>query len=100
MHRHNASQIACTSLVAIQYNLLSVIKRFNAYETIGSLFREACSGAVELTIIERIWGAVLEMVIAMATVFNLADEDIYDAIINQSEELAHICDIYRLKLAA
>ena len=98
--RDFASQIACTSLVAIQYNLLSVIKRFNAYETIGSLFREACSGAVELTIIERIWGAVLEMVIAMATVFNLADEDIYDAIINQSEELAHICDIYRLKLAA
>jgi hypothetical protein len=97
--RDFASQIACTSLVAIQYNLLSVVKRFNAYETIGALFRETCSGAMELTIVERIWGAVLEMVIAMANVFNLEEEDVYDAIINQSDELAHIYDIYRLKLA-
>ncbi|MBP6971345.1 MAG: IS4 family transposase, partial [Bacteroidaceae bacterium] len=66
---------------------------------IGALFRETCSGAMELTIVERIWGAVLEMVIAMANVFNLEEEDIYDAIINQSDELAHIYDIYRLKLA-
>jgi len=97
--RDFASQIACTSLAAIQYNLLSVVKRFNAYETIGALFRETCSGAMELTVAERIWGAVLEMVIALTSVFNLTDEDIYDAIINQSEELAHICEIYRLKMA-
>jgi hypothetical protein len=39
------------------------------------------------------------MVIAMANVLNLEGEDIYDAIVNHSDELAHICDIYRLKLA-
>ena len=81
-------------------NLLSVVKRFNAYETIGTLFRETCSGAMELTIVERIWGAVLEMIVALTSVFNITDEEIYDAVINQSDELAHICDIYRLKLAA
>ena len=95
--RDFASQIACASLAAIQYNLLSVVKRFNAYETIGTLFRETCSGAMELTIVERIWGAVLEMIIALTNVFNITDEEIYDAVINQSDELAHICDIYRLK---
>lgn len=95
--RDFASQIACVSLAAIQYNLLSVVKRFNAYETIGALFRETCSGAMELTIVERIWGAVMEMVIAVTSVFNITDEEIYDAVINKSEELAHICEIYRLK---
>ena len=97
--RDFASQIACASLAAIQYNLLSVVKRFNAYETIGALFRETCSGAMELTIVERIWGAVMEMVIAVTSVFNITDEEIYDAVINKSEELAHICEIYRLKMA-
>lgn len=33
-----ASQIAATSLNALQYNILSVVKRFAAYETIGKLF--------------------------------------------------------------
>ena len=98
--RDFASQIASTSLAAIQYNLLSIVKRFYAYETIGALFRETCSGAMELTIAERIWGAVLEMVIALTNIFDLTDEEIYDAVINQSEELAHICDIYRLKMIA
>lgn len=55
---------------------------------------------MELTIAERIWGAVLEMVIALTNIFDLTDEEIYDAVINQSEELAHICDIYRLKMIA
>lgn len=46
-----------------------------------------------------IWGAVMEMVIAVTSVFNITDEEIYDAVINKSEELAHICEIYRLKMA-
>ena len=53
-----------------------------------------------MRIVERIWGAVLEMIIAMTSVFNITDEEVYDAVINQSDEFAHICDIYRLKLAA
>ena len=52
---------------------------------------------MELTIVERIWGAVMEMVFAVTSVFNITDEEIYDAVINKSEELAHICEIYRLK---
>jgi hypothetical protein len=34
-----AAQIASTTLVCMQYNVLSVVKRFNAYETMGELFR-------------------------------------------------------------
>lgn len=59
-----ASQIASTSLVVLQYNLLAIIKRFKAYETMGKLFEQATKGTLELTITERIWGAIQEIVSA------------------------------------
>ena len=94
-----AAQIASTSLVALQYNVLSVVKRFEAYETIGELFREATQDSLEITISERIWGAILELVAAIAKVFNITDEDVLEAVVNQSDELAHICELYKLKMA-
>lgn len=98
--RNFASQIASTSLVILQYNLLSVIKRFKAYETMGKLFEQATKDTLELTITERIWGAIQEVVIAIANIFGLTDEEIYDAVINKSDEIAHVCGIYKLKLAS
>ena len=95
-----ASQIAATSLVALQYNILSVVKRFTAYETMGKLFEDITKDSLELSVTDRIWGALQEIVIAIANLFGLVDEEIYDAIINRSEELGHICDVYKLKLAS
>ena len=95
-----ASQIAATSLTALQYNILSVVKRFIAYETMGKLFEAASKDSLELSITEKIWGILQEVIIAIANLFGLADEEIYDAIINRSNEMEHICDIYKLKLAS
>ena len=41
-----------------------------------------------------------ELVIAVAELFGLPDEDIYQAIINREEDMKHICDFYRLKIAS
>ncbi len=98
--RNFASQIASTSLVMLQYNLLAVIKRFKAYETMGKLFEQTTKDSLELTITQRIWGAIQELVIAIANIFELTDEDIYDAVINKSDELNHVWGIYKLKLAS
>ena len=95
-----ASQIAVTSLTALRYNILSIVKRFVAYETMGELFEKASKDSLELSIVERIWGALQELIIAIANLFGLTDEDIYDAMINRSDEMNHICDIYKLKLAS
>ena len=95
-----ASPIAATSLTALQYNILSIVKRFAAYETMGELFEKASKDSLELSIVERIWGALQELIIAIANLFGLTDEDIYDAMINRSDEMKHICDIYKLKLAS
>ena len=95
-----AAQIASTSLVALQYNILSVVKRFMDYETIGELFRQMNQDSHELTISERIWQAILEFVAAITKVFSINDEEVLDVLVNESDELAHICELYQCKMAS
>ena len=52
--RHFEAQIAATTLCMLQYNMLSDVKRFDGYESIGALFRQANAETLELTIKERI----------------------------------------------
>ncbi len=65
-----------------------------------SFFRQASQNSLELTITERIWGVMLEFVTAMADIFGFDDQDVFDAVINKSEELVHVGDLYRLKMAS
>ena len=95
-----ASQIASATLSCLQYNLLSVGRRFSDYETIGALFRQISAETVQLSVAERIWGILQELVTAIATVFGLLDEEVYDVVINHSDELAHIAKFYNLKSAS
>ena len=85
-----ASQIAAATLCCIQYNILSVARRFSDYETIGGLFREISKETVQLSVAQQIWGILQELVTAIARAFGLLDEEIYDAVIYKSEEIAHI----------
>ena len=39
------------------------------------------------------------LVTTIARVFGLLDEEIYDAVINRSEEMAHIVNFYNLKIS-
>lgn len=84
----------------MQYNILSVAKRFSDYETIGGLFREISKETVQLSVAKQIWGVFQELVTTMARVFGLLDEEVYDVVINQSDELAHIAKFYNLKSAS
>lgn len=36
-----AAQIAATYITALQYNILTLAKRFSSYETIGGVFKDA-----------------------------------------------------------
>lgn len=92
-----AAQIAAATICAIQYNLLSTARRFSDYETIGELFRDVSRETVQVSVAQQIWGVLQELVNAMAEAFGLLDEEIYDAIINKSDEIAHICDFYNMK---
>ena len=52
---HFSAQIASFTLTMMQYNIFCTVKRFEAYETVGELFREATAGTLELSASDRIW---------------------------------------------
>ena len=64
------AQIADITINMIQYNLLSTAKRFVSYETLGQLFRELQDNIRELTISEKIWGLILEVLQIVVDFFN------------------------------
>ena len=98
--RNFSSQIAMTAITAMQHNLLSTARRFSDYETIGGLFKDAAMSSVELTLTERIWDMILEMVREIAECFNIEDEQILDMLVNRSDKLSHFVEIYQLKQAS
>ena len=75
-------------------------KRFTDYETIGGLFREISRETLQLSVTQQIWGLLQELVNAIATAFGLLDEEVYDVVINRSDEMAHIANFYNLKSAS
>ena len=64
------------------------------------LFREISKEAVQLSVAQQIWGLLQELVSAIARVFGLLDEEIHEAVINHSDEMAHIAKFYNLKSAS
>lgn len=97
--RNFSSQVAMTAITALQYDLLSTARRFSDYETVGGLFKDAAMDSVELTLTERIWGVLLELVRVIAECFNIEDQQILDLLLNQSDKLYHFIEIYQLKMA-
>jgi hypothetical protein len=54
-------QIADTTLTMITYTILTLYKRFEAYETLGALFRDTQQEMLEKTICERIEMVILKI---------------------------------------
>lgn len=50
--------------------------------------------------IEMIGRAILEFVAAITKVFSIDDEEVLDAMVNESDEPAHICELYQCKMAS
>lgn len=96
-----ASQIAAATLCCIQYNILSVAKRFLSYETIGGIFREVSRETIQLSVAQQIWTVLQELVDAIAEAFGITDEEIYEVIFAESNEFAYMCHIFdKLKSAS
>lgn len=81
------AQIAATTLCMIQYNILSAIKRFNDYETIGELFRAVNKDAVKLTISEQIWLIIINLVSELSEMLNIETELLMEKILTDNEKL-------------
>ena len=87
------AQIADISVAIIEYNVFSLAKRFEAYETIGGLFAHSKDQAMELTIALRIWGFILEL---LRIISDLIDGDFNELIINIMKNKPKDNKIFRL----
>jgi hypothetical protein len=79
------AQIASITISMLQYNILSVAKRFSDYETLGELFRSANAEIIELTIAERIWLIITEIIAQLADLFDIDTEVLMDKIITDNQ---------------
>ena len=81
-------------------NILSFIKRFEAYETIGGLFNHTVNGTIELSVTERIWDFILQIVAIIADLFSADEEDIIRMIANDNQKIAIIKELCTKKKTA
>ena len=80
-----------TAIMAMQYNLLSTARRFSDYETVGGLFKDATMSSVELTLTERIWDMILEIVREIPEFFNIIIGKSTQFILIHQKKLSKIC---------
>lgn len=97
--RDFSSQIASISLTMIQYNVLTLVKRFESYETIGGLFRNCTDESLELSINDRIWEAIMEVVAELAELTSGDVNEIMMSITLKNDRFNRIMNNYNLKNA-
>ena len=80
------AQIADTTICIIQYNVFSLAKRFSSYETLGELFRDTQASITELTLCQKIWGLILEIIKLVAGLFEVDYNDVIPELIRKNKE--------------
>lgn len=93
------AQIAATTLCMLQYNLLSVVKRFNYYETLGELFRAAQKDSLEITISEQIWLINTEIAAKLSEILDIDTEVFMQKIFSENQTLTKYLNFKNLKQA-
>lgn len=85
--RNFAGQIASISLCLLQYNILSYVKRNESYETIGGLFAEITKNSVELSVAERIWLLIVEVINVIAEALNCYTMALTEQVISNDKQI-------------
>jgi hypothetical protein len=96
---HFSAQIASFTLTMMQYNILCTVKRFEAYETIGELFRETTAGTLELSVTDRIWELILDTILEIAEIISADASELLSAIIDVNPKFHKFYQMYNLYAA-
>ena len=83
-----SAHIAHVSLVMIRYNMLASIKRSLDYDTIGGLFGEMYLGVHGLTVVEKIWEIIIEVVAVVAEIIEAGFEELTRQVVENDKRLA------------
>lgn len=82
-----AAQFASILVTAIQYNIQGYVKCKESYQTIGGLFASISSLTVELTVAQKIWNMIWEVVSAIVKLITCETFDLIDSIIKDNEKI-------------
>ena len=94
--RHFEAQIAAITICLLQYNILSVVKRFDGYESFGVLFRQANADTIELTVKERIILIIKEILIEFSENRDLGIDFFLEHIFAENEQLTDLINFKTL----
>ena len=72
------AQIADISIIMMTYIMLSLKRRFQAYETIGGAFREVQHELIEETLAERLWGLFIEILTSVFSILEIDPDALID----------------------
>ena len=78
------------ALNMIRYNLLASIKRTLDYDTIGGLFGDMYLGVHELTVVEKIWAIIIEVVAVVSELIDADSDELTIQIIENDKRLAAV----------
>lgn len=78
-------QVADATLALVTHTILTLQKRFGAYETLGDLFRETQQHLLELTLWERLITVFLKMVMQLVELLNVDIEELIEKLLQDSQ---------------
>ena len=81
------AQIASTTICMIQYNLLSVAKRFTDYESLGEMFRNTHAETIQLTLAERLWQLIVDVLADLAELIEIDTELLMEKLISDNQRI-------------
>ena len=93
---HFSAQIASFTLIMMQYNILCTVKRFEAYETVGALFRDTTGNTLELSAADRIWELILDTILEIAEMISADASELLSAVIDANPKFHKLYQMYKL----
>lgn len=93
-------QIADISISMLQYNTLSLAKRFTDYESLGELFRQTKAETLKITISEQIWQYLIEILTIIAELFDTDIDFILEKLIEENQAILKLINLNPLKKTA
>ncbi len=96
---HFSAQIASFTLTMMQYNILCTVKRFEAYETLGELFKDVTGETLELSVTDKIWKLILEAIVEIAELISADACEILTNLVDENTKFHKLYQIHKLKVA-
>ena len=93
---HFSAQIGSFTLTMMQYNILCTVKRFEAYETVGALFRETTGNTLELSASDRIWELILDTILEIAEMISADASELHSRVIDANPKFHKLYQMYKL----